>query len=236
MLQFRLTDIFDIFFRNHFHRNRIPDRQIQFCQIPLIIILIRTGYHVYRVFHIIIHHVEDRIAHVISIQHMASFFVNNLSLFVHYLVIFQQIFTDSEVVALDLFLCFFNRTGKHLMLDLLAVFHTKCIEHIHQSFRSEQSHQIIFQGNVESGFSRIPLTSGTSTQLVIDTSGFMPLGSDDLKTSGRPCFIIQFDIRTTACHVCCDGYRIMDTCLCNDFSFQFMELGIQYVVFDAAAL
>ena len=133
MFQLFLTDILDIFFCNHFHRNRIADRQVQFCQIPLIVILIRADHHVYNILYIIIHHMEDRITHVVSVQYMTSFFINNFSLFVHYLVIFQQVFTNSKVVAFYLLLCFFNRTGKHLMLDLFAVFHTKCIKDIHQS-------------------------------------------------------------------------------------------------------
>ena len=50
-----------------------------------------------------------------------------------------------------------------LMLDLLAFFYSKRLKHLHQSLRAEQSHQVIFQRNVESRFSRISLTSGTAT-------------------------------------------------------------------------
>ena len=37
---------------------------------------------------------EDRITHVVSVQYMTSFFINNFSLFVHYLVIFKKMFTS----------------------------------------------------------------------------------------------------------------------------------------------
>ena len=76
---------------------------------------------------------EDRISHILTVKDSASFIVDDLSLFIHYLVIFKQVLTNTKVIALNLLLSFLNRTGKHLMLDLFAVFHTKCIKDIHQS-------------------------------------------------------------------------------------------------------
>ena len=66
------------------------------------------------------------------------------------------------------------------MLDLLALWNTQCVKHTHQTFRTEQSHQIIFQGQIESGLTRISLTTRTASQLVINTSGLMTLRTDDL--------------------------------------------------------
>ena len=50
-------------------------------------------------------------------------------MFIHNLIIFQQIFPDPEVVALDLFLRLFNRLGQRTMLYLLIFRNAQRIEH-----------------------------------------------------------------------------------------------------------
>ena len=52
----------------------------------------------------------DGISHAFPVKHTAAFFVDNLSLFIHNLVIFQKILTDTIVVELDLLLRLFNRS------------------------------------------------------------------------------------------------------------------------------
>ena len=74
-----------------------------------------------------------RITHTLTIQYTSSFLVDNLSLFIHYLVIFQKVLTDSKVIALNLLLRRLNRIRQHLMLDLFTVFHTKRVKHSHQT-------------------------------------------------------------------------------------------------------
>ena len=119
------------------------------------------------------------------------------------------------------------------MLDFLILRNTESVKHTDQTLRSKQTHQIIFQGNVELGFTRISLTAGTASQLVINTSGFVTLCTDDLQTADFSCHVIKLNIRTTACHVGCNGNRSVYTGIGNDFRFQFMELGVQYLVRNA---
>ena len=66
------------------------------------------------------------------------------------------------------------------MLDLIVFLHTQVGENIHQLLRAEETQQIILQGQVEAGLSRVSLTSGTSPQLVVNTAGLMALCADDL--------------------------------------------------------
>ena len=66
------------------------------------------------------------------------------------------------------------------MFNLFSVFHAQRIEYGHQLFRAEQAEQVVFQRKVETGFTRIALTSGTSAELVVNSSGFMTLCTDDL--------------------------------------------------------
>ena len=82
-------------------------------------------------FYRICDHLVDRIPHVFTIQDSPALFIDDLSLFVIYLVIFQQVLTDTVVVALDLLLGFFNGAGKHFVLDLLIFRHTQRLEHVH---------------------------------------------------------------------------------------------------------
>ena len=118
------------------------------------------------------------------------------------------------------------------MFDLFAVFHTECIEHAHQLFGTKQTHQIVFQGDIESGFSRISLTSGTSAELIVNSSGFMPLCADDLQTARCTRFLIQLDIRTTSRHIGSDRHRAVQSGICHDLRFHLMVFRIQDIVLD----
>jgi len=46
--------------------------------------------------------------------------------------------------------------------------------------RAKEAKQIIFQRQIEAGLTWITLTTSTTTKLVINTTAFMTLGTDDL--------------------------------------------------------
>ncbi len=50
-------------------------------------------------------------------------------------------------------------------------------------FAAEQTHQIVLQGDAELCLARVSLTSGTTSQLVVYTSGFVTLRTDDAQTA-----------------------------------------------------
>ena len=122
------------------------------------------------------------------------------------------------------------------MLDGHAFLMRDGIEDLHHTFCTEQTHQVIIQGNVESGFARVALTAGTAAQLVIDTSGLMALSADDLETPELGNAFTQLDIGTTAGHVGGDGNCPHLTCFGNDLGLEFMELGIEDVMLDPFGL
>ena len=66
------------------------------------------------------------------------------------------------------------------MLDLLIFRYAEGFENAHQLLGTEESHQIILQGDVEAGLTRVSLTAGTTAKLIVDTAGLMALGADDL--------------------------------------------------------
>ena len=47
------------------------------------------------------------------------------------------------------------------------------------------------------------------------------------------CVTAEHNIGTTACHVCCDCYCAVFTCLSNDFSLFFVLFGVEHIVLDA---
>ena len=201
--------------------------------IPFFRQLIFTHVGIYCSVHDGMDHGNDAVTQVFPIQHAFSFAVNDFSLFIHDLVIFQQLFTDGKVVAFHFFLGTFDGLCQHTCFDGFIFCHTHGIHDLHCFFGAEQTHQIIFQRDVETGFTGVTLTTGTTAQLVIDTSGFVTFCTDDLQTTQFGNTFAQLDIRTTTCHVCRNGNSIFLTCQCNDFRFLCMIFRIQYLMLDA---
>ena len=150
--------------------NNRNDRCIKLIKIPLTGVHIIGEAHICHAVYNICDHLVDGITHVLTVKYLAALLINDFSLLIVYLVVIKKIFTDSKVIELDLFLCFLDRIGKHLMLNLLILLNSKRCENLHQSLRTKQTHQVVLKRNVETGFTRISLSSGTSTELVINTS------------------------------------------------------------------
>ena len=121
--------------------------------------------------------------HALALQDTAALFIDQFSLLIVNLVIFQQVLTNSKVVGLDLLLCLLNSIGKHLVFDLFILSHTKRCEYFHQTFGTKETHQVIFQRNVKLGFTRISLSSSTASELVVNTAGFVTLCTNDLQST-----------------------------------------------------
>ena len=119
------------------------------------------------------------------------------------------------------------------MLDLLILRHAQSVEYTHQTLRSEQTHQIILQRDVETGLTRVSLSSGTAAQLIVNTSRLMALGTDDLQSSCRPRVVIQLDICTTAGHIRGNGHGAVLTGKSHDLGLALMEFCVQHFVRDA---
>ena len=111
-------------------------------------------------------------------------------------------------------------------MNLLSIGNAQSLKHAHQTLGTEETHQIIFQGNEELGLSGISLSSRTTAKLVINTSGLMPLRTHNMKTARCSCFLIQLNIGTTAGHVGRNGYRTVHTGFRNNRRFLLMKLCI----------
>ncbi len=187
--------------------------------------------------------------------------VNRTTLIVGNVIVFQQLLTDIEVTAFHFTLCFFNSVSHHAVLDGFAIFHTHCLHHAAHTLRHKDAHQVVFQRQEETGRTRVTLTAGTTTQLVIDTAGFMTLGTDDMKTTVFQYLIMallpvclnrgnlffrrifqsshfgfpvtaQHNVGTTTGHVGGDGHSSGATCVSNNLCFAGVLFGVQYVVLN----
>ena len=219
--------------RNGLQRNGAEQGLIQTDQIPVVLILIVANQAVYHIFNGIGEHLIDGVTHTLAIQYPAALRVDDLTLLIHNLVILQQILTNTEVVALNLLLSLLDGIGKHLMLNLLIFRHAQGVENAHQTLGSEEAHQIVLQRNVETGFSRISLTSGTSSQLIVNTAGLVALGTDNLQSACFLRVLVQLNIRTTARHVGSDGNCAMLSGKGYDLCLTLMELRVQYLMGNA---
>ena len=99
-------------------------------------------------------------------------------------------------------------------------------------FGSEKPHQIVFERDVENRFSRVALTSGSASQLAIDSSGFVSFRSEDEQSSAFPHSLAEFDIRTASCHVGRNRYGTFFTCVGNDLCFLLMLFCVEDTVAD----
>ena len=122
------------------------------------------------------------------------------------------------------------------MLNLLPFRDAKRVKHGNHAVGTEQPHQIVFQRDKELGFAGITLTTASTTQLVVNTSGLMPLRADDHKTARRSRLLVQLDIRTTTRHVGGDGNCAVNAGVRHDLRLQLVELGVQHLMLQTVSL
>ena len=60
---------------------------------------------------------------------MATLLVDDGTLLVHHIVVFEQALTDAEVVLLDLLLCALDALRDHAALDTLAFLEAHTVHH-----------------------------------------------------------------------------------------------------------
>jgi len=82
---------------------------------------------------------------------VAAFGVDYGTLLVHHVVIFQQTFTDAEVVFFHFLLCAFDGFGDHAVLNHLTFLEAEPVHYAGDTVGGEQTHQVVFQRYEEYG-------------------------------------------------------------------------------------
>src|SRR6266481_4718526 len=108
---------------------------------------------------------------------------NNLALLGDHIVVLDNVFADIKVVALYPGLCILDEARDKLALQRHILLHPDPLHNTRHTVGSETTHQFIIKGQIEARRTRISLASCTTTQLVIDTARFVPLGTDDMQST-----------------------------------------------------
>jgi hypothetical protein len=85
-----------------------------------------------------------------------------------------------EVLGLDGLLGLLDAIGDHARLDGHPLFHAKTLEQGRDPLAGEDAHEVVFEGEIEARGAGIALTSGASAKLVVDASGFVAFGAEDV--------------------------------------------------------
>ena len=147
--------------------------------------------------------------------------------FVHHIIVFEEVFPDVEVVGLHLLLGVLDGSGDQVVLNGLALLHAQPTHDRSNPVRAEDPEEIVFQGKIKTGTARIPLPAGTAPELVVDSPALMPLRSQDVKSAQVHHPIAEHDVRASSGHVGGDGHGFRLTGLGHDFRFLLMVLGIE---------
>ena len=89
----------------------------------------------------------------------------------------------AEVLALYRPLSVFDRTRKHLGLKRRIVVDFERPVNALQPLPAETFREVVFERYEEERRPGVSLTSATTSQLIVDTAGFVPFGTDDVKTA-----------------------------------------------------
>ena len=90
-------------------------------------------------------HVHDVHADAFAHQGVAAFGVDHGTLLVHHVVVFQQAFTDAEVVFFHFLLGPFDGLGNHAVFNHFTFLEAQLVHHAGNAVGREQTHQVVFQ-------------------------------------------------------------------------------------------
>ncbi len=79
-------------------------------------------------------HIQDDIRQISRFHDFTALAKDRLALIVHYIIVFQQMFTNVEIAPFDLGLGFFQRFVDPGMHNRLALVHAKGRQHLFQPF------------------------------------------------------------------------------------------------------
>ena len=180
----------------------------------------------------LVDHIGDIHTYTLTHQGVATFGVDEVTLLVHDVVVFDQSFTNTEVVLLHFLLRPLDRAGDHGVLDHLALLEAHSVHDAGYTLGAEHTHQVVLQRDIEDRRSRVTLTSGTSAQLTVHTTALMALRTDDSETSGFLHLRRQLDIGTTTRHVGCYRHNARSARFGNDLRLLLVQLGVEDIMLD----
>ena len=131
------------------------------------------GCYNYRIYYFIdqlLSHRSYVFSQIFSEENSLTFAVYDLTLLIHNVVILEDIFSDAEVLTFHLLLSIFDLLSDHTCFDGFIFFYAQSLYHGLHSFAAEESHKLVLHTEAELCLTRVSLSSGTTSELVIDTS------------------------------------------------------------------
>ncbi len=126
---------------------------------------------------------EDELLDALAFQNILPHSVEGMTLVIHDLVVFENVLANQEVAFLDLSLSLADGLGKHRMLDGIPLLHAEFAEDLERGGPCEHLHQIIIETQEEPGGPLVSLSTGSTSQLVVDPSRVMPFSSDHVQAT-----------------------------------------------------
>ena len=142
--------------------------------------------------HFFFDHVEHISLEVGAAQDLPAFAVNDFTLVIHHIVIFNQVFTNIKMIALNPDLRLLNCFIDDGIFDRDIFAHTGPFHKFTNTVTAETPHNIVFQRNIETRAARIALTPGSAAQLVIDTASLVAFRADDMQPARLDHLIMFF--------------------------------------------
>ena len=129
-------------------------------------------------------HLQHVALELLARQRVAPLSVDHLALFVHDVVVFQQVLADVEVVRLHLLLGVLDGPAHHPVLDGDPFFHAQPVHDPLHAVGAEDPHEVVFQRQEEPRCPGVALAPGAAAQLVVDAAALVALGADDMEPAG----------------------------------------------------
>ena len=95
--------------------------------------------------------VGDVHADALTHESVTTLLVDNGTLLVHHVVIFEQVLTDTEVVLLNLLLCALDALRNHGALDTLAILEAELVHNSCYALACEQTHELVLKRHIDHG-------------------------------------------------------------------------------------
>ena len=162
--------------------------------IPLVPVDVGVGKVIDDYVHLVAHHLENLVVRVDAVKHLVALAVDNGTLGVHYVVVFQHLAAHRVVSALDVALGVFNLTGQHTHGKRSILVYPEHFGNAFHSVAAEKTHKFVLHGQIEDRRTDIALTACSSSQLIVDTAGLVTLGADDAQSApGNDFFFFLID-------------------------------------------
>ena len=110
----------------------------------------------------LVDHIRDIHTDTLSHQGVTTLCVDEVTLLVHHIVVFDQALTDTEVILLHFLLRPLDGTRYHTVLDHLTFLESHTVHDTGDAFTTEHTHQVVLQRYIENRTTRVTLTTGTT--------------------------------------------------------------------------